>query len=69
MPSRLEIAQKPDLIDAEGEGIRQKARDYFDIETAAIRSVDILTIDADLSRDQGLIQIIRQLEKRRVTSL
>jgi phosphoribosylformylglycinamidine synthase len=57
MPSRLEIALKPELIDAEGEGIRQKARDYFGIDTDAIRSVAILTIDAEL--DPGQLERIR----------
>ena len=52
MPYRLEIALKPDLVDAEGEGIRQKARKYFGICADKIRTVHIATIDADLTRDQ-----------------
>ncbi|NNF98472.1 MAG: phosphoribosylformylglycinamidine synthase [Desulfobacteraceae bacterium] len=52
MPNRIEITLKPELFDAEGEGIRQKAVDYFGIQSAAIRTVHILTIDADLSIDQ-----------------
>ncbi len=57
MPYRLEIALKPELVDAEGEGIRRKASDYFAIAIARVRTVQILTIDAALSADQlGAIQ-------------
>ncbi len=52
MPHRLEIALKPDLSDAEGEGLRQKARNYFGIELSGVRTVHILTIDADLTAEQ-----------------
>ncbi|OEU67135.1 MAG: phosphoribosylformylglycinamidine synthase [Desulfobacterales bacterium PC51MH44] len=50
MPYRLEIALKPELFDAEGEGIRQKAKNYFGIELAGVRTVHVITIDADLAR-------------------
>jgi len=52
MPSRLEIALKGHLIDPEGEGIRKKAKVYFGVEIARIRTVNVLTIDADLSPAQ-----------------
>lgn len=52
MPARLEIALQDHLIDAEGEGIRRKALDYFGIQLQRVRSVHILTIDADFSADQ-----------------
>ena len=52
MPSRIEITLKPELKDAEGQGLRSKARDYFGIETDDIRSVHIITIDADLTPEQ-----------------
>jgi phosphoribosylformylglycinamidine synthase len=52
MPHRLEIALKPDLFDAEGEGIRQKAKHYFDIELASVRSIHVVTIDAALTDAQ-----------------
>ncbi len=52
MPHRLEITLKPELFDAQGEGIRYKAADYFDIRADRIRTVQILTIDADLTADQ-----------------
>jgi len=57
MPHRLEITLKPELFDAEGEGIRHKAADYFDIPVDRIRTVQILTIDADLTDVQ--LEIIR----------
>ena len=52
MPYRLEISLKSELFDAEGNGIRQKAKNYFGIELDSVRSVHVITIDADLSKDQ-----------------
>ena len=52
MPHRLEITLKPELFDAEGEGVRKKAADYFGIQTERVRTVHIVTIDADLSGNQ-----------------
>jgi phosphoribosylformylglycinamidine synthase II len=52
MPSRIEITLKPELADAEGQGLRSKARSYFGVAADAIRTVHILTIDADLSNEQ-----------------
>jgi phosphoribosylformylglycinamidine synthase II len=52
MPARLEIALKPRLVDAQGEGIRHKARNYFGLDLSRVRTVHILTIDADLSAEQ-----------------
>jgi phosphoribosylformylglycinamidine synthase subunit PurSL len=52
MPHRLEIALKENLFDAEGEGVRQKAQDYFGFELEGVRTIHILTIDAALTKDQ-----------------
>ena len=52
MPYRLEIALRPELFDAEGDGIRRKANHYFGIEIARVRSIQVVTIDANLSKDQ-----------------
>ncbi|MFH2220374.1 MAG: AIR synthase-related protein [Pseudomonadota bacterium] len=52
MPHRLEITLKPDLFDAEGAGICRKAKDYFGIELTRVRTVHVITIDADLSPDR-----------------
>jgi phosphoribosylformylglycinamidine synthase len=52
MPARLEIALKDHLVDAEGEGIRQKANQYFGINLSRVRVVHVVTIDADLSAEQ-----------------
>jgi len=52
MVSRLEVALREDLRDAEGEGVSKKARDYFSIQTQDIRVIRALTIDADLSEEQ-----------------
>ncbi|MBN1932198.1 MAG: phosphoribosylformylglycinamidine synthase subunit PurS [Desulfobacterales bacterium] len=52
MPYRIEITLKSDLLDAEGEGIRKKARNYFGIEIDQVRTIHVVTLDADLSEDQ-----------------
>ena len=52
MPRRLEIALKPELLDAEGQGIRTKARNYFGIDLQQVRTVSILTFDADFTDGQ-----------------
>ncbi|MFC1814890.1 AIR synthase-related protein [Thermodesulfobacteriota bacterium] len=51
MPYRIEIMLKPDLFDAEGEGVRQKAKNYFGIDLTSVRAVQVVTIDAELSLD------------------
>ncbi len=58
MPHRLEIALRPDLLDAEGEGIRKKAKHYLGFDLDQVRTVHILTIDARLSEDK--LETIRQ---------
>ena len=52
MVSRLEVALKDHLRDAEGDGVRKKALDYFGIEVRDIRVIRVLTIDADLSPEE-----------------
>ena len=52
MPSRIEITLKPDMLDAEGLALSRKARDYFGIQVDSVRTVHILTIDADLTEAQ-----------------
>nr|HID57647.1 phosphoribosylformylglycinamidine synthase [Desulfobacterales bacterium] len=52
MPVRLEITLRPDLFDPEGATICRKASDYFGIKLTSVRTINILTIDANLSSDQ-----------------
>ena len=52
MPYRLEIALKPELFDAEGASVRRKANDYFGFSVRSVRTINILTIDIDLRKDQ-----------------
>jgi phosphoribosylformylglycinamidine synthase subunit PurSL len=52
MPHRLEIALKPELFDAVGEGVCQKAKNYFGLELDEVRTINVVTIDADFSADQ-----------------
>ena len=52
MPHRIEITLKEALSDAEGMSLRNKAKNYFDIELEDVRTVQIVTIDADLTKAQ-----------------
>ena len=52
MPHRLEITLRPDLLDAEGEGVRRKARDYFGLTLDSVRTVQVVTMDVDLNAEQ-----------------
>ncbi len=52
MPSRIEITLKPEMLDAEGEGLLRKARDYFGLEVESVRTIHIVTIDAALTEAQ-----------------
>jgi len=52
MISRLEIRLKSNLTDAEGAGVKAKAKDYFGIEVDEIRVIRILAIDAGLTSEQ-----------------
>jgi phosphoribosylformylglycinamidine synthase II len=52
MPQRIEITLKDELFDAEGEALRLKAKNYFDIDISAVRSITVVTIDAELSDAQ-----------------
>jgi phosphoribosylformylglycinamidine synthase II len=52
MPHRLEITLKQDLFDAEGKGICDKADAYFGIRIDGIRTVHVVTMDADFSADR-----------------
>ncbi len=52
MPYRIEIALKPELMDAEGESLRKKAGDYFGLQLGQVRTISIVTIDAPLTAQQ-----------------
>ncbi len=52
MVSRLEIRLKSNLTDAEGSGVKRKAKDYFGIAVDEIRVIRILMIDAELTSEQ-----------------
>ena len=52
MPARLEVTLKPELFDAEGAAICRKANDYFGFNIKSVRTVNILTIDTDLTKEQ-----------------
>jgi len=68
MPARLEIVLKDHLVDAEGEGIRQKANLYFGLKLSRVRCIHVVTIDADLSAEQ-LEKIQREIFTNPVTQI
>lgn len=49
---RIEIAHKPELKDAEGAGLAEKAAKYFGMEIDDVRTVHILTIESLLGTEQ-----------------
>ncbi|MBF0467419.1 MAG: phosphoribosylformylglycinamidine synthase [Desulfamplus sp.] len=49
MISCIEIALKPELLDAEANGLKKKALEYYNIDIQDGRTVNLVTIDADLS--------------------
>ena len=52
MPQRIEITLNEQLLDAEGQSLRLKAKNYFDIDLQQVRTIHIVTMDADLTLDQ-----------------
>ncbi len=52
MPYRLEITLKDDMFDAEGDGIRKKAENYFNIRISSVRTIHVVTFDVDLDKSQ-----------------
>jgi phosphoribosylformylglycinamidine synthase II len=49
MAVRLEIGWRSDLPDAEGEGVRRQAQEYFGLKLATVRVLRVLVLDVDLS--------------------
>ncbi len=49
MAVRLEIGWRPELTDAEGEGVRRQAREYFGLEIERVRVLRVLMLDLELS--------------------
>ena len=66
MPSRIEISLKSEWLDSEGETLRRKAKSYFNIDIDTVRTVNILTIDAELSHNE-LLQIQNDIFTNPVT--
>ncbi len=48
----IEIALKSELVDAEAESLKKKALDYFNIKIDTARSINLLTLEADLDNDR-----------------
>ncbi|MBF0573909.1 MAG: phosphoribosylformylglycinamidine synthase subunit PurS [Desulfamplus sp.] len=52
MISCIETALKPELLDAEAKGLQKKALEYFNIDIQDGRTVNLVTIEADLSQKE-----------------
>ena len=52
MQQRIEITLKEQLLDAEGQSLRLKAKNYFDIDVHRVRTIHVVTIDAELTPGQ-----------------
>ena len=52
MAVRLEIGWRPELTDAEGEGVRRQAREYFGLEVEQVRVLRVLMLDLDLAPEE-----------------
>ena len=52
MTVRLEVGWRPELVDAEGEGVRRQAREYFDLEMDKVRILRILMLDMELTPEE-----------------
>jgi len=52
MPKRLEIALKAELFDPEGQSLKIRAEEYFGLAVDRVRTINVLTIDAELSSEQ-----------------
>ncbi len=52
MAHRIEIALKPDLVDARGERIRQRIGRDLRFPVERVRTIDVYTVDSGLSREE-----------------
>jgi phosphoribosylformylglycinamidine synthase II len=52
MAWRIEVGLKEGIRDARGERIRREIEDHLGIELERVRTIDVYTVDADLSREQ-----------------
>ena len=52
MPWRIEVGLKDGVRDARGERVRREIRDHLGIELTQVRTVDVYTVDAELSPEE-----------------
>jgi len=52
MPWRIAVGLKDGVRDARGERVRREIREHLGIELTSVRTIDIYTIDADLSDEE-----------------
>jgi len=54
MPWRIVVGLKPEVRDARGERVRREIREHLGIALDRVRTIDVYTVDADLSEDEIL---------------
>ncbi len=52
MPWRIEVGLKDGVRDARGERVRREIREHLGIALESVRTIDVYTVDADLSADE-----------------
>jgi phosphoribosylformylglycinamidine synthase II len=52
MAVRLEIGWRPELTDAEGEGVRRRAQGYFGLKIEGVRVLKVLMLDLELTPEE-----------------
>lgn len=51
--NRLEVTLKPELPDPEGEKIKRKVKEYFDIDVKDVRTIEVKTIVSKLKKEEA----------------
>ena len=52
MISCIEVALKPELLDAEASSLKKRAFNYFGIKVSDARCVNLLTIESEFSQNE-----------------
>jgi len=50
--ARLEVKFRPDVVDAKGNYVKRRIKDYLSIPVSSVKKIDVFTIDAELSKAQ-----------------
>ncbi|MCK4634905.1 MAG: phosphoribosylformylglycinamidine synthase subunit PurS, partial [Candidatus Aenigmarchaeota archaeon] len=67
--SHLEVVLKPELNDAEGERVKRKTKNYFDIDIEDVRTVDVKTIESENLSEVDLENVKEKIFTNPVTQV